>query len=222
MNLTKLNTLYAAYRKRADNEIFREIYEELSTVRAQNESSVVRSGYGDKDDALTIFHDVVLRLTMRDDIQDFGRAFMRALKNARTDFFRKAGRYVSKLDWLDATHARDNDEAATSTLLDSMESADYVEKTVVEKENEADKIALVDFILESSQIQFGPEMTAIIKGLQSDYDNVNEAATSNGLHRNQIVRPLNRLSRLFDRTKHGDIRDYFPKDVRVKREFISA
>lgn len=89
------------------------------------------------------------------------------------------------------------------------------------KKKEADQLWLIDSLLESTQIHSDPKMTAIIKGLPG-YKSTNDAATSNGLTYNQVDRPLRRMARNYRREIHGDIVDYFPDEVEVKREFLMA
>jgi len=215
-NGPQLNNLYAEFRA-GNSDSFNNLYEALAEHSAINRSIVLRSGCGNANDALTIFDDVLMRLIRKDNVEDFSRAFLKSLRNARVDYFRKWKRTNGRLKWIDDI-TEDDEGAATST--DILRS-DYVLEDDVTKKNEAEKLSLVDFILDSAKNLIGPEMTAIIKGLP-DYDSVNEAATSLGMHRNQIARPLARLTRFYNREVHGDLRDYFPKDTRLKREFISA
>lgn len=90
-----------------------------------------------------------------------------------------------------------------------------------QKKKKADKQKLIDSLLESSKILTDPKMTAIIRGLPG-YKSITDAATSNGLDYNQIARPLKRMARHYNPEIHGDILDYFPDDVEVKREFLTA
>lgn len=218
MDYQKLNSLYVQYRKPLTNKncVFEEIYEELRGLKAINRSIVLRSRRGDENDALTIFDETLLKLLSKDGINDFGRAFERSLRNARYNLFRNSRRRTEKLKWIDET-IDDEEGAATPYLLKS----DFDLEREALKKKEADKISFVDFLLESSKILFGPKMTAIIRGLP-DYGSVNDAATSNGLKRNQLSRPLEYLARKYDPKIHGDISDYFPEGVRVKRKYITA
>lgn len=89
------------------------------------------------------------------------------------------------------------------------------------KKKEAQQRQLLNFLLESTKIQNDPTMTAIIEGLPR-YNSVMALAKALGLQRNTVDRKLRRLARYYDPEIHGDILDYFPDGVRVKREFLTA
>lgn len=120
---------------------------------------------------------------------------------------------------LDAEPVDEDKDAPSSEIPDDYNIEDHVLKRLYKKK-EADQRQLIDFLLESTTIQSDPVMVAAIDGIMRG-ETVNAIAKSLGLPRNTVDRKLKRLARFYDPDKHGDIRDYLPDCVRIKREFIN-
>jgi len=200
MTLEKLNILANIYRKERTNETFQDVYDELVDARKINRSLILQEQTGDEADALEIFHDVLMRVLDKD--VEFGRFFHRSLKNARIDFFRKRKRERTRQRSLDAM--TDTDEgAATPKILRS----DYnlEEDAIITKE--ADHRQVIDFLVRNGK----PDATtsAIVEAFRNAHPSAtrNEIAKEMGLHHNVVKRKLTALSRRYDESRFGDIRD---------------
>lgn len=215
MNKNDVNALFEEYKRNKTQEAFAQLYESLEDERKKNTRKVMSSRYPDYHAATEIFDDVLFDLIQRNDIKDFTHILRISLKNRRLDYFDKAKRRCWRFSLVDEEEPKD--EGSLKYLYQAEES--FEDKYY--KKKEADKKELIDFLLESAEILLGSKMTAIIKELPN-YESLNDAATSNGLKRNQVARPLSRLARMCSRKDHGDILDYFPDGVRIKREFLTA
>ena len=213
----KINESHGRYVVTKCELAFTQLYEDLVDIRRINESLIIRSRLGDSSDATSVFHDTLIKVLDIPNTNDFESLLNLSLKRARLDFIKIAKRRQSKIISLERLCGEDEEGAATPITLQS--DSDTEAEAI--KKNEAEQAELVDFILDSARNLFGARMTAIIEALPN-YASVNDAATSNGLHRNQLARPLSRLAHhCFPKVK-DDIVDYFPKGVRVQREFVSA
>jgi DNA-directed RNA polymerase specialized sigma24 family protein len=193
MDLLKLNRLAALYRRTQDQVVFSEIYEELRDQRLKNERVVKRSGYGDADDALGVFHEAIMRV-LRSDFDDFGKSLAVSLRNARIDFFRKTRRererYPMQDDYKD-------EEGAAIPAIELVGTEATIVEDAVHKKKEADKRELTDFLLESAKILKDHSVTtAIVKEFRSpQFESVNAIGKSLGIHHEVVKRKVKRLSR---------------------------
>lgn len=131
--------------------------------------------------------------------------------------------YKRQISILDATpNSEEEDEPRLliekSKCQDQNNDNDFI---ATHKKKEAQQRQLLNFLLESAKIQNDPTMTAIIEGLPR-YETVMALAKALGLQRNTVDRKLRRLARHYNPEIHGDILDYFPDGVRIKREFLTA
>lgn len=94
------------------------------------------------------------------------------------------------------------EDAATSRIPDEHNLEDYVLK-----KKEIDKRQLIDFLLESAQIQNDSTMTAIIAEFPR-HKSITALGKALGLHHEVVRRKLRSLSRYYDANRFGDIRDY--------------
>lgn len=221
--LTASSGMAADQKRRERDDYYAALDIELSEQRRQNVRVCRRSGL-DEHAAEEIFDDTVFKLVRKNDVENFGKLFLKSLRESRFDYIRKEKRRNNRyrLEW--QRESEDGEEAATSEIAKAQTERNIVEHEALQKK-EADKIALVDSVLEASQLHLGSRVTAIIRELQipSLHSSINAAATAHGMKRNDLVRPIQRLAkRFYESGQLDDIRDYLPKDVRVRREFISA
>lgn len=79
--------------------------------------------------------------------------------------------------------------------------------TKIFKKKEADKLILIDYLLESAKIQYDSTMTAIIEEFPR-HKTINALGKALGLSRNTVDRKLKSLARHYDGNRFGDIQDY--------------
>lgn len=230
MDFEQLNMYYCRYRTSPTTYNFVDMYTEAKRLlRTLNRSKMRRSGYGDNDDADMVFNDVIMRMADRQ-VDDFGKALVRALSNGRIDHFRKE---ISRLKHVDSyTMVGDPDyeeDAPTSNVIPEAPADEYVFNR---KKNTEDQRQLISRILESAKILFDPTTVTAVEGPDSDHVTVtavNEiksganafsVARSLGLQRNTVDRKILRLGRFLP--EGCDIREYLPDSVYVKSEYIPA
>lgn len=223
MDLQKLNILHERYLAASftdREEIVRQMYDELMNQRLKNGAIVVRSGYGDEADALSLFNETLAKVLSKDSVREFGKTFAKSLKNARIDFFRKEKRRRppsgTKLVSFDESRNRDDDTPMSDILIVDEDMTQYIVK-----KKEANQRQLVDFLLESARTLIGSEMTAIISELPN-YDSVTALAKAYGLNHTTVNRSIAKLTRFYSEAAHGDISDYLPDGFRVKRQYLAS
>lgn len=205
MEHEKLNSLYVRYRVDNDQGTFRELYDGLSEHWRKHRSIVLRSGKGDANDALTIFDTVLMRLTQKDNVQDFLRTLMTSLKNARLDFYKMKLRHDSKLEWDQLGEERDEEEGAPTPII--LKSEVTPEDEFLSKKKEADQRQLIDFFRSTKT---DATTTAIVEAILGAKPDVKDSviAKSLGLHHEIFKRKLRKLSHQFDANRFGEVRDY--------------
>lgn len=187
------------------------------------------SGYGDNDDADMVFNDVIMRLAERD-VDDFGKALVRALSNGRIDHFRKEKTRQKYVDnRVTVGEPNYEEDASTSNVTPEAPADEYVFNR---RKNTEDQRQLISRILESAKIQFDPTTVTAVEGPGSDHVTVtavNEIksganafsiARSLGIARNTVDRKILRLGRYLP--EGCDIREYLPEGYGVKREYVIA
>jgi DNA-directed RNA polymerase specialized sigma24 family protein len=219
MKFKKLNRLVDIYRLNKDQLVFAKIYEEVVEERQTHERLVVRSGYGDAGDAESLFNETLLTLVERIDVVDFGKMLSGALRTARFCFYRREKRHRQRYV-LDSINRDAGDEAPTSNLT---EDEFHLEVSVIEnltKKKRDQQYKLLISLHESARIPFDSKMVDAIEELPRF--SIEALAKALGLKRNTIARKLKRLERAYVRIKHGDIADYIPSSLRIKREHIAS
>lgn len=230
MNFEQLNTLYRQYRKHPSSPNFTDMYEEAAKLlRKINRSKVRSSGYGDFNDADQIFNDVIQKLASRE-VDDFGKALVRSLHNGRLNFFRGEQRRLNHYDHYRTPGDTPEDEDAPTSTVIVIAAPDEYEFT--RKKKTEDQRQLISRILESAKILFDSTTVTAVVGPNSDpvtVTAVNEIMTgvsvksiadSLGIHHSTVGRKIKRLAAF--KPAADDLRDYFPTDHEVKREFLSA
>lgn len=142
------------------------------------------------------------------------------LNKKAIDVSRSRAKTYSRYNVLTDFRYTHEDDAPTSSAPIS-DKSDYVLEDAVHKKKEDYQRQLVAFLLESGTIHNDSDMVATIEGIKRG-ETVNAIAKSLGLQRNTIDRKLQRLARFYDPKIHGDIRDYLPDGIRIKREYLLA
>ncbi|NOU98436.1 hypothetical protein [Paenibacillus planticolens] len=220
-NFEKLNKLVDTYRATMDQAVFSEIYEEVSEERRTNKRMVVRSGFGDENDADSIFNEKLFKLIGREDIVDFGKTFSTTLKRARLTFFRDEKRRRARYILAPKSNSDcDSDEAPTSHLIADELDMEYEVVERLDKKKEDQQRQLLVSLHESGRIPFDSEMVPAIKELPRF--SIEALARALGVQRNTLARKFERLARAYDRNVHGDVADYISPYLRIKREYIAS
>ncbi|PAD72407.1 sigma-70 family RNA polymerase sigma factor [Paenibacillus campinasensis] len=220
MGTEKLNKAFQAYRLNPDGDSFNDLYTlARETFLAPNRGKLAVMGHRDVNDADAIFDDVFLRISGDVDIRDFAHTMRTSLRNARIDLIRSES---SRRKWIDRylDDDSDKDESAPTLQLRSEENVEC-EAIFSEKKKRTNQRQLIDSLLESAKILLDPTMIAVIERIKRG-ETPNAIAKSLGLQRNTVDRKLRRLARGYDRNIHGDITDYMPDSVRIRREFLTA
>ncbi|MCG7407739.1 hypothetical protein MH117_09915 [Paenibacillus sp. ACRRX] len=129
----------------------------------------------------------------------------------------KESKQLSKQAYFDNMVDEDSN-AATFEVSD--EGAEEHYNQVLYKKKEPDQLVLIEFLLQSPQTDSAT--TAIVAEFRKCDGNYSEIGRSLGIHHETARRKLIRLSRSYDPFKHGEIIDYFPKGVAIRREYLSA
>jgi DNA-directed RNA polymerase specialized sigma24 family protein len=224
-NFGKLNTLVDTYRATKDQAVFAEIYAEVDEERRTNKRLVLRSGLGDENDADSIFDERLFKLISRDDVIDFGKLLSTALKNARLSFYRAEKRRRAHYILAPKSNSDDDgDEAPTSHLIADELDMEHEAVERLDKKKEDQQRQLLVSIHESARIPFDSEMVRAIKELQrlEQRFSIEALAKALGIQRNTLARKLERLGRAYDRNVHGEITDYIPTYLRIKRSYLAS
>lgn len=124
--------------------------------------------------------------------------------------------------WLNTSYFQERDErdsdAATFEIPDDGSERYYDE--VLYKKKEPEKQKLIEFFLQSPQTD--SITTAIVMNFEKYDGNYTAIGKSLGLHHEKVRRRLHYLSRLYDHQTHGEILDYFPDGVEIKRQHLTA
>ncbi|ANY67691.1 hypothetical protein BBD42_15370 [Paenibacillus sp. BIHB 4019] len=200
MSNVKLNMLHAKYLScsvEEKNDIFSEIYAATTKQREMNRDKIVSQGYGDHDDALTLFDNVIWDMVSDARITDFERTLNARLRKRRIDALRSNVRRRSRQRSLD-TMMDDGD------ISDANLRSDYaIETEVLTKE--ADHRQVIDSIVDPSQVD---TVTTLIVTAFPEYKSIAALAKALGLHHEVVKRKLHALSRRYDANRFGDYRDY--------------
>ncbi|MBG9735803.1 hypothetical protein [Paenibacillus alvei] len=176
---------------------------------------------GSKPDEWSIFNETFMKVTHEFRGGDFVNLLSMSFRNARINYH-KHRRYRERNEEYDESRKSENENKLN--IVDTLRSETDTSGEVIinlYKKKEAQQRQLLNFLLESAKIQNDQTMTAIIEGLPR-YPTVMALAKALGLQRNTVDRKLRRLARNYNPEIHGDILDYFPDGVRIKREFLSA
>lgn len=163
---------------------------------------------GHDSDEHSTFNEVFWKTTLRFKGGDFVNLLSRSFKNAKIDLARRH-MVRKKREVVIKNYVTDDQKEDTLQLL--YLASDYdLEKAVIShfsKKKEADKLILIDFLLESAKIHLDSTMTAIIEEFPR-HKTLNALGKALGLSRNAVDRKLRSLSNHYDGNRFGDIEDY--------------
>lgn len=205
LEITQLNSKAAAYYANRCDQTFREMYDEAVKVfQKTHRAQTLAMRRGDEHDADSYFNDAFLRLSQRDDIDDFARTFSKALRIGRLKIGRDNGRRQRLITvTLDATIEQEDGSYTPIYETPTVESA---EVTYARSKKEADQLQLIDF-LENDPGQVDRDTTLILSQFRQ-YDSITALAKALGMHHEFVKRKLRKLSRRYDANRFGDVRDY--------------
>lgn len=201
MCFEKLNNKAAAYYEAPTIPNFHGMYYEAAALfKEANRLGIVSHGAGDQNDADEIFDKVILSLSRKASIADFGRTMSSALKKERLQFFRNERRRQNRYKM-----SIDDDESPYS---DTTDDASDVESAVLSKlqKKEADQRQLIDFLVnDPGQVDHD---TTLIVSQFSQYDSITALAKALGMHHEFVKRKLRKLARRYDANRFGDVSEY--------------
>lgn len=221
MTFEKLNNAYRHYKENPTEPNFADLYSQARTDFLQaNRAKMVIMGYLDTNDADSVFDDAVWKAANKDDLDNFGLWLRTSLRNERIDFVRAESRRRKRIAGYINEDVGGGKSASTLILKTEKEEVEN-EVFYSEEKKRTNQRQLVSSLLEPLTVQSDPFMSEIIERVKSG-ESPGAIAKSHGLERNTVVRKIRHLSRHYDRQIYGDITDYLPVGLRIRREFISA
>ncbi|MFF2886694.1 hypothetical protein [Paenibacillus sp. NPDC057967] len=199
MSDVKLNMVYKAY---INDEVgFSDVYRAANRIREINRDKIISFALGDEADAVELFDDTLMKLTLGPEVPDFERSLNVRLRRRRIDLLR---RKTSK----EATESYEAILESTveegTAIPDSFQSSHNLEHEVLMKE--ADHRQVIDSLV-NDPTQVDPVTTLIVTEFPK-YKTVTALAKALGLHHEDIKRKLRRLSRRYDANRFGDYYEY--------------
>jgi len=193
----QLNSVHARYLQ--GEATFDEIYEATRQHQEVNRKRIVRYG-GDADDALMIFHNVILEMVKPDKPPaNFDYALSCRLKSRSIDFLRKRTKTLSREVSLESLGQEDED----GTLI----PYDIPDERTEVQRKEADQLELTDFLVKQDPGKVDTTTTLIVEVFPK-FTSITALAKALGLHHEVVKRKLIRLSRNYDANRFGDYREY--------------
>jgi hypothetical protein len=209
MNFEILHVYYEKYVADRSNANFTELYRvAVDLFKKSNRTKIKYSGVGDMYDADTILDDAIWALSQLDDISNFGAWLTIRLKYRRCDFYRKEGRRKGRIvAYLD-------DEDNCNVIAAAPEPPKP-------KQKEKEQRQLLQFLVDHSTDKIAIALVDLGRS-RSDFKCVSEMCRALDIHHVKGFRALRRLGRRYDKVSHGDICEYFPENVRIQRQYLSA
>lgn len=214
LSFEKLNKTSDAFFKDKTPDNFNLLYESAKVeFLIQHRRRLMASGLCTRNEADAVFDDVLLRLTSRECLQNFGLQLSTSLSNARKDFLKVSLRRNRRCELgLDKSF---DESTPMLEIRDSIET----DGEVLKKEDDQSK--LIAYLSDPTQVD--SDTTAIVSTfLQDEYESVRALAKALGLHPEAVSRKLRKLAHRFDANRFGNISDYLPEGLRVNRKYISA
>ncbi|WP_338461640.1 hypothetical protein V5G20_18005 [Brevibacillus borstelensis] len=198
MSKEKLNSLAVRYLETKAESVLEDLYKGVCAAW-----NVGRH----EPDEHSIFNEVFWRVILRFNGGDFVNLLSFSFKNARIDLARRRSVRRRREVAINSSYEDEHDSSLEAKYL----AADYcLEQEVIAKickKKEADKIALIDFLLESAKIHLDSTMTAIIEEFPR-HKNLYSLGKALGLSRNAVDRKIRSLGRHYDGNRFGDAQDY--------------
>jgi hypothetical protein len=214
LSFEKLNKTSDAFFKDKTTDNFNLLYETAKVeFLTQHRRRLTASGLCTQNEADAIFDDVLLRLTSREFLQNFGLQLSTSLSNARKDFLKIS---LRRNRWCELGLDKSFDE---STPMLKIRDEIQTEVEVIKKED--DQNQLIAYLSDPTQVD--SDTTTIVSiFLQEEYESVRALAKALGLHPEAVSRKLRKLGHRYDANRFGNISDYLPEGLRVNRKYISA
>ena len=206
MGKEQLNSLVIAYKSDRGADTFRAIYDVYEPIWKRTVYADSKRACTDSSTMYALYQDALMSAIAKWDsaLGDFANYLNRWINRAKSNLQRTNLRRMRNLPQYTAIAEREDEDAPTSDIEDE----DYkLEDHVYErmhKKKEADKIALIDSLLESVT----DSVTITVVTNFPRYKSVNDLAKGLGIHHETVKRKLTALSRRFDANRFGDITDY--------------
>ncbi|UKS30209.1 hypothetical protein LOZ80_15210 [Paenibacillus sp. HWE-109] len=210
MTKEQLNSLVISYKLRPTEDSFRAIYDEYEPKWSRSVYGDAKRTCTDQSTMFALYDDALMKAIDKWDssLGDFANYLARWINRARSNLQRTSLRRLKREQSI--IERKSDEEDTPISELDRIDNGYRVEDHVYERmhtKKEAEKLSLLDSILEPTKVQNDSAMTVIIKEFPR-YKTVNALAKALGLQRNTVDRKLRSLSRQFDANRFGDIEDY--------------
>lgn len=205
LEITQLNIKADTYYANRCDHTLRELYDEaVNTFRRWHRTQTISLRKGDEHDADTYFDDTFLKLCQRDDIQDFGKTFSRALNVGRLKIGRNNGRRQKRYS-LTVDESRENEDGSHTPICEIISELS-AELTFIENKKRADQLQLIDSLVnDPSKVDCE---TKLIASQFREYDSITALSKALGMHHEYVKRKLRKLARHYDANRFGSHRDY--------------
>lgn len=228
MSSKKLNILAEAHRQNPTAETFNRLYEEAAAEFGEFHRDTLRSrGCQDEHRAQETFDNAVLELSRRDDIKDFTNSLSAALKLKRLEVFRRnkrrRKRVVGSLDEVveDVSSGEYQPKYKLPPEICAA-SAEVEAIPIMGTKKEAEKRQLLDILVDRANDPVATLIATENRTFDCDDFSVNAFAKTLGIHHQEARRKLDLIARQFRPEVDGDILEYLPEGLRVKRHFLTA
>jgi DNA-directed RNA polymerase specialized sigma24 family protein len=139
----------------------------------------------------------------------------RAFHNKITDIRRNKGTGFFGQALVADKKCSDDEDAATFEIADTYRFEDFLLK-----KKALDQRQLIELLTDPNEVD--ALTTAIVKVFEKFGDDYTALGKAHGVSRDTARRRIQSLARRYDSRIHGEIIDYFPDGVRIRREFVSA
>ncbi|WP_340028943.1 hypothetical protein MHB71_04830 [Paenibacillus sp. FSL H7-0940] len=222
MKFEKLNSLAAVHRYRPTEFTFSDVYAEASQLLLKTHIHMILKIRGvTLHDAQETFHDALLAAFDRRKEEGFGEALSALLKLKRMERHRSTVRRNERFKLtLDASiEHEDGTFTPMNEPVDEVLTEDEALKT-----KDAQKRQLLDILADRANDPVAKKIATHMVELTGSKQFLTDTALAKELNmcHKTVGRKLSLLARQYRPEKDGDIRDYFPIGIRVKKEFISA
>lgn len=208
MGKEQLNSLVIAYKSDRGAVTFRAIYDLYEPIWKRTVYADSKRACTDSSTMLALYQDALMNAIDKWDsaLGDFANYLSRWINRAKANLQRTSLRRMKRERSF--TEREGAEEDTPTSELDQI-ARDYIlEDHAYErmhKKKEADKIALIDSLLQSPQTDY--VTTSIVTNFPR-YKSVNDLAKGLGIHHETVKRKLTALSRRYDANRFGDITDY--------------
>ncbi|CAM3632971.1 hypothetical protein D1970_00385 [Mesobacillus zeae] len=202
MNKDALNSLVLRYKRERTDEIFNEIYREVS-ASWRNLHTVGKSVMSDESEILATYEDTLLKcIELFDENKgDFEHMWNSFIWRERRAIYRKKKRlYYYEVP----ESSSDNDDDDFSSFFNKVHAEFNTEELALGKKK-ADQRMLIDSLLNGAD----ESTTAIVETfLAHPKPTATAIAKELGVHHSKVIRALNRLAGKFSTKQFGDYHDY--------------